>query len=74
MIPGFPARPELVPVPAPEIADVATPQLSTSAWKHICVAAPTYPEWLSVSILQCKNLHTSYMYKHRFLMNVAVGT
>ena len=28
MIPGFPARPELVPVPAPEIADVATPQLS----------------------------------------------
>ena len=29
VIPGFPARPELVPVPAPEIADVATPQLSS---------------------------------------------
>ena len=29
MIPGFPARPELVPMPAPEIADVATPQLSS---------------------------------------------
>ena len=29
VIPGFPARPELVPVSAPEIADVATPQLSS---------------------------------------------
>ena len=29
VIPGFPAKPELVPVPAPEIADVATPQLSS---------------------------------------------
>ena len=74
VIPGFPAKPELVPVPAPEIADVATPQLSTSAWKHSCVATSTYPDWLSASILQCKNLHTSYMYKHRLLMNVAVGT
>ena len=73
LIPGFPAKPERVPVP--EIADVATPQLSTSAWKHICVAAPSYPEWLSVSIVQFKNLYTNYMYKHRLLMhNFALGT
>ena len=40
VIPGFPSKPKLVPVPAPEIVDVATPQLSTSAWKHICVWQP----------------------------------
>ena len=75
MIPGFPARPELVPVPVPEIADVATPQLSSfkifknheGAWNcssHIYHYRYTYStskiqSTLSISIKQESQCHFS---------------
>ena len=40
VIPGFPAKPELIPVPVPEIADVAYLTKVLSISNHICLPLP----------------------------------
>ena len=69
MIPGFPARLKLVPVPAPEIEDVATPQLSSFEMTKvlgtvhrisITTAKPTQPARFSQRYLCVSNLNVNF--------------